>query len=179
MAINFIVETGEALSNATAYLTVEELQQYWDNIGYDYSTLTNDQIKQYINRCSKIIDNTYIKRFNGVRAKQQQSLEWPRIGAYYADGWWVDNNTIPVEIKNAVAEMVYGVAVNSANVQPVDKSTTAVTQESVKVDVISESKTYSTAKIEGMTRDKVTAVEDALKRLIPYAGTVNSLPVRV
>jgi hypothetical protein len=179
MAIIFNVETGTAETDSTAYLTVDELKQYWDNIGYDYSSLTEDILKQYINRSSKIIDNSYMKQFTGVRTTQDQSMEWPRIGSYYADGWWIDSDTIPKELKNAVSEMVYAILINTADVQPVDKASTQIIAESVKVDVIEESKKYSTAKVEGMVRDKVTAVEDALKRLIPGVGTSSGLPVRL
>jgi hypothetical protein len=34
MAINFVVEDGTGLTTATAYLSLEELKQYWDNVGY-------------------------------------------------------------------------------------------------------------------------------------------------
>lgn len=179
MAITFNIETGDGSTDSTAYLSVEELKQYWDNIGYDYTSFTEDRLKQYINRSSKLIDNTYMKQFNGVKSKQEQSLEWPRIGAYYADGWYIGASVIPNELKNAVSEMVYAILVNTADVQPVDKSTTAVISESVKVDVIEESKKYSTAKVEGMTRDRVTAVDDALRRLLPRTGFSGGLPVRV
>jgi hypothetical protein len=176
MAIQFVVETGTGLSDSTAYMAVDELKQYWDNIGYSYTSITDDSIMQYINRCSKIIDNIYIKDFRGVRLKQEQSLEWPRIGAYYADGWWISSSTIPQEIKNAVAEMVYAITADGASLQPIITTKNAIIEEFVKVDVIEERRKYAEPII---SKDRVTAVDDALKRLIPYVGSMGGLPIRI
>lgn len=178
MAIQFIVETGTAEADATAYLTIDELKQYWDNMGYSYSALPDTTIMQYINKSSKLLDSMFIQRYPGVRTSSDQGLEWPRLEAYYVDGWIIDYDVVPNEIKNATAEMVYAVS-QDASVQPIISKDGKVIEERVKIDVIEEQKKYASATVTGISRDKVTAVYDALKRLISNVSSTGGLPVRI
>jgi hypothetical protein len=144
-----------------------------------YASLTDDALRQYINRSTSILDNDYREDFPGVRNEREQALEWPRIGANYTDGWYIDNDLVPTEIKNATAELVYGIMVQSADTQPIIKTTGKVISEETTVDVITEKKTYSEALVTGVSRDIVTAVKQALSRIIPFANNSGGhLPIR-
>jgi hypothetical protein len=179
MAVNFVVEDGTGLTNSTTYCTVNFLKQYWDDFGYDYSSYTDTQLEQTMNRSTRIIDSTYRGRFPGVRYTREQSLEWPRVGAAYVDGNYINYNEIPIELQRAICEMVYGILTGEADLQPVVKATTEVVSEEIKVDVIEEKKVYSKSAVDGMVRDNVVAVEDVLDRLIGYPGGLATGILRV
>ena len=164
MAINFIVSDGTGLSTATSYLSVEDLKQYFEDFGYSYGTATDDNLKTYLNKATKVLDSAYIEDWvnNGYRKDTDQSLMWPRTGAVYIDGDLIDNDIIPPEIENATAEYVYAI-ISGLTLQSTETSSGTVRTEAVKVDVIETSTTY----FEGSTtaRDSVTAVDDALSRI--------------
>lgn len=178
MAIQFVVETGDGLENATSYVSVEDMKQHWDNVGYSYVDLADDNIQQLLNRASTLLDNMFRKRYPGVRGSIEQALEWPRINAYYIDGWWIDYNQIPKELKTATSEMVYAILVQEAETQPIIKASGKIISEEVQVDVIKEKRTYASPTVVGVSRDKVLAVYDALSRLISNISNSGGLPIR-
>ena len=72
------------------------------------------------------------------------------------------------------------VLIEGAALQPVVKSEAKIIESEVKVDVISERKKYAEPYVEGYSRDRVLAVQDALYRLIKNAGgSVGPFIVRV
>jgi hypothetical protein len=167
MEIEFVVEDGTGLSNATSYVSALELQQYWFNIGYSFESLTDNDIKRLLNKSTAYIDSNYVKGFPGYRVSSTQRLEWGREGAYYTDGYDIESGTVPREIKNAVNEMAY--LIN----QGVDPNATIskdgkVISESVSVDVIKESVKYQEGS--SMYQDIYTSVDNALYRI---TGGVN------
>jgi hypothetical protein len=162
MAIQFIVEDGNGLSTATSYITVAELKQYWDNVGYDYSELSTNELQQKINKATSIIDSEYLHQWPGYRSTDTQTLEWPRYAAYYVDGYAIAETIIPVELKNAVSEMVYAMA-NGATLQPTITAPGVIEEQYVRVDVIQQRVKYSSTFLN--PKDTVYAVQDALARI--------------
>lgn len=161
MAIQFIVEDGTGLSTATSYADTTDLEQYWDNLGYDHSALSDDDKKVLLNKAAKIVDAMHV--WEGRRIQSTQALQWPRYNFWYPDGQSVPSNSVPKEILNACYEMAYAEN-QGTNVQPVNDQQGLLRAERVKVDVIEESKEY----FEGSSYDRpqVTAVKDALKPLL-------------
>lgn len=163
MTIEFVVEDGTGKSDATSYVSENDMKQYWHNIGYDYGSLSEDDIKRYLNRSSSLIDSKYLTYFPGVRSYEEQTLEWPRYGAMYIGGQWpIKDYEVPIEIRNATCEMAYVIS-NGYDVQPVLSSSGDIVEEEVEVDVIKERKVYKSSSIK--KRDVYTVVEDALARI--------------
>ena len=180
MAIQFEVEDGTGITTATSYMTVAELKQYWDNYGYDYSALSDSVLMQNLNKCTRVLDSTYNKKYPGYRNTSTQGLEWPRVEAYYIDGWFIGYGVVPQELKDGLAELVYGVLVEGGTLQPLFKSTEKLIETEVTVDVITEKKKYAEPYVNQNKRDKFTAVQDALYRLIPnVSNTVGPFVTRV
>ena len=50
------------------------------------------------------VDGHYRTRWKGARTNRLQALCWPRTGARDADGWAIDSDEIPQEVKDAVCE---------------------------------------------------------------------------
>lgn len=162
--IQFTVEDGTGLEDATSYLSVESLKQYFENMGYSYGTLTDDELKTRLNKSTKVLDATYLESFNdnGWRVDSTQALEWPRNGAYYIDGNDIDSDIVPSEIEDATAEYVYAI-ISGSTLQQTISSSGIKKSEAVKVDVIETKDEY----FEGSYsyRDSITAVDDALARI--------------
>ena len=51
------------------------------------------------------IDRNYT--FTGYQQYQTQRRAWPRLTTLYVDGWPIDADTIPQDIKDAQAELAY------------------------------------------------------------------------
>lgn len=165
MAIEFVVETGAGLATATSYLSVADMKQLWDNVGYDYSDLTDDEIMQKLNKATEVIDAQYLTLWPGKRNSTTQRLEWPRDDAEYIDETEIDDDVVPPEVERAVSEMVYAME-SGVVLQPTHDSKGTISKETVKVDVIEQSSTYTEYSSQDIMRTTIVAVVDALARLI-------------
>lgn len=160
MTIDFVKEDGTGLSTATTYADIDDLKSYWFNQGYDFDSLSDNEMKRLLNKSTAYIDSNY--DFPGYRATSTQSLEWVRESAYYLDGYDIDNDVVPSEVLKAVCEMAY--LLNAGNdPNAIIEKEGKVVAESVKVDVISESKKYEEGSV--MYTDIYPSVDNLLYRL--------------
>lgn len=162
MTVTFEVEVGNASSTATSYCTIDELKQFWFDKNYDFDSLSDNEIKRLLNSSTSYIDNSYRRGFPGYRATDTQSLEWIRESAYYLDGYDIDNDEIPPEIKNAVNEMAYLIYSGNTPEAIIEKSG-KILKESSQVDVIKESYTYQEGSM--FYQDIYTSVDNILSRI--------------
>jgi hypothetical protein len=166
MAVEFVVEDGSGKTDATSYMSTTDMDQYWENKGYDAFTGTTEAKEQLLNQATSIVDGQYSNRFDGNRTSRDQALQWPREKAYYPDGWEIASNSIPKEMPNAIAEMAY--AINSGtDPQPIETDLGNVKRKSDKVDVITTSREY----FDTRSHPKISAVEDALRPLLGNVGS--------
>ena len=80
--MTLIVETGTNVPGAESYVSVADCAAYATARGF---TFTADAAGEAaLRRATAYIDTTYQSRFPGLRTyRRQQSLEWPRSGAFY------------------------------------------------------------------------------------------------
>jgi hypothetical protein len=175
MAVEFVQETGEGLSNATSYCSIAEMEQYWDNQDYDYSAITTENKQRYLNKATSYIDNNYRRSFPGYRLTSAQALEWPRYGAYYVPSEYeIADDIVPVEIKNAVNEMAYIISQGTNPVASISKDGKVI-RTSSKVDVIETSTSYEEGTV--LYNDIYTAVDDALSRVTGGVSDIYALTI--
>jgi len=168
--IEFVVEDGTGLDNATSYVSIDEFKQYAENNGYDITALDTDaSIQVLLNKSTFVIDSTYMSVFPGYRGSSEQTLEFPRVDAFYIDGYAIKSDEVPKEIKNAVCEMAF-LKFNGIDLQPVLEKSGSLRSEMVQVDVIKEAKEYFSGT--DYDRDVLLVVEDALARI---TGGVSAL----
>lgn len=160
----FTVETGSGLANANAYIDLAfALEHHTDrgNIVWTHAGVTDAMREPAIIRASDYIDKRFGRRFRGQRKLLGQSMEWPRLDAFDDDGFLIDASAVPRKLKMACAEyalraLVLHVLAPDAPtiVKPQDFGTDTyvreetinsgiVTQETVKVGPVSESKSYT------------------------------------
>lgn len=91
-------------ASSDSYATLAEYQAYGAAMGW---TLSGDDStdEQHLRRAALYIDRNY--SFPGYQQYQTQALAWPRITSLYVDGWPVDPDIIPQDIKDAQCELAY------------------------------------------------------------------------
>lgn len=98
-----IVEDGTIVADANSYVTVAFVDAYALSYGFTF-TGTQVEKEQAILRAMLYIES-FERKFCGSRTSTAQTLAWPRTGVInQVTGEAIDANTIPVELKRAVAE---------------------------------------------------------------------------
>lgn len=118
MAIEFVVEDGTGLSNATSLTSVEVLNQWLENTGRTL-TATDDQKKVLLNNATEYLCNNY--NYLGYKVKDTQALCFPRSGVV-VENVTIANDSVPGEIQKACCFLAYtasteDIYTNSSNIQ--------------------------------------------------------------
>ena len=81
--MNFIVETGDGVENANAYVSVAAAISYHTDRGNAaWASATIPEQKAAIVKATDHIELLYGHRFLGEKVESDQSLSWPRSNAY-------------------------------------------------------------------------------------------------
>jgi hypothetical protein len=105
MAFSFVVETGEADSDATSYADVAFADDYVEaniHASADWLALEEEDKQRLLVRSSKVLDFRF--KWNGQRVDQDSGLKWPRAGVYDEDGFQIADDVIPRILKEATVE---------------------------------------------------------------------------
>lgn len=105
MAVTFTVEDGSSKSDANAYVSVSGADDY--HAKHVYATTWDDASQgdkeKALMMATRLLDETF--SWNGRKFDDNQALSWPRAGTRDRDGWAVDSDEIPADLKNATAEL--------------------------------------------------------------------------
>ncbi len=169
--VDFIVEDGTGLVDATSYVSVEELQQYVDNFyGTDLTGYTDEDLERFLNRGTVYIDNTYGSNYNGILLNDSQALGWPRKYAWYVPtGIAIDDDVIPIEVKNATCESVLSL-ISGSDPYPIIPATGVISEQSVKVDVIEKTTKYEPSTMNPTGQPLYPIIDDIMRRLLGNVG---------
>ncbi len=150
MAIQFIIEDGTGLVDATAYIDLVAADQYLEN--YDRKTawraFSSKERQAALIQGADYIDQTFRNRYKGQRFSSAQRLEWPRIEVFDELGNLTTPDaglagSIPEEIGNASVEYAFEAATSPLAPTPVvDDTGREVISKREKVDVLEESTQY-------------------------------------
>lgn len=89
-----------------SYITLTEWQDYWAARNVDLTQHGHETSHEAdLRKAAQWIDQTH--RFFGIKQYQFQARAWPRLTTHLVDGWPINPDTIPQEIKDAQAEMAY------------------------------------------------------------------------
>jgi hypothetical protein len=117
--VTLIVEDGNAVDDANAYVSVADAVEYAAARGLAFSTSPDVGNEAAIIRATAAIDATYRGRFPGYkRTGRAQNLEWPRGQAYDVEGLLIDPESVPIEIINATCEMAVRELANPGSMMP-------------------------------------------------------------
>jgi hypothetical protein len=106
MALTLIKETGAGLANANAYADAVDGDAYHDGHLYasawTAATLANKE--KALVMASRLIDGQF--QFAGWKAKETQSLQWPRMSVRDPDGESdLAADVVPVVVRDATCEL--------------------------------------------------------------------------
>jgi hypothetical protein len=107
MAVVFTVETGAIVAGANSYVTVTEADDYFSidpNFGAAWAALDTADKEQLLMWSTRILDQKAV--FFGNPVSTTQPLRWPRTGARTRDGEVIENTTVPLQVRQAVAELL-------------------------------------------------------------------------
>lgn len=97
----FVVETGLIVPNANAYISVAYLDSYWSDRNVTL-TYTQKQKESAIVIATQYVDINF--KWRGCIVEDAQSLDWPRSSVYDNEERYINNQTVPKGLMNAVAE---------------------------------------------------------------------------
>lgn len=128
-----IVEDGTGVVGANSYVSVEFADSYFaGHVYYADQWAALDPLKKenLLSAASRTLDQLF--NWYGYRTFAEQELAWPRQYVYVSDrSAYLDNQTIPLALKEATCEMAYHVSKGDAF-----KSTGTEGIESLRIDVI-------------------------------------------
>lgn len=96
-----VIETGALVTGANSYVTVDNFIAWAEARGITF-TLDDNLIEQNILRAMDYFESLH---FLGLKSDENQALQWPR-DQVYIDGYAVESDEIPVQVKNALYELI-------------------------------------------------------------------------
>lgn len=140
--MSLVVEYGSGMSTAESYISVLDADAYLakqaDPVAWSGATVPDKE--NALRQATTYIDQTYARQFKGSRAKQEQALRWPRVGAIDVDGFVISGNEIPSALKRATAELAAEI-VGGTSPYVTETSPGETAAESITVGPISISET--------------------------------------
>jgi len=152
-----VVENGTLVSGANSYVTIDEFQAWADARGIDYGT--DYTISQQLFRAHDYFESL---DFKGLKADENQAMQWPR-DQVYIDGYAVDADEIPKEVKLAIYELMKLEIDGDSKLTPSEREVTSEQVDSIKI-------TYKDSA--GMKR-QTPALDRALRKLIKPINEVS------
>jgi len=101
----FIVEDGTIVTDANSYVSLTEADAFLTNsLTRDAWLCLSDDVKeQLLVAASRWLDQQ--SRWNGTRVSATSDLRWPRAGVCDRDGLPIAEDSIPVQLRQAVMEL--------------------------------------------------------------------------
>ena len=104
------VEDGSGVTNANSYITLEYFTDYcYDlglqtSIGLDLEDEDEEALQRAMLRAMAYIES---RDFKGCKADEDYETEWPRYGVEDRNGYALDSDVIPANLKKAQARASY------------------------------------------------------------------------
>jgi hypothetical protein len=165
-----VVEDGTGLATANSYSSVASADTYLARAGTPttWAAASDGEKEAALRKATRSLDIQYGGLWAGDRATTTQYLDWPRSSVYDLEGTLLDDDAIPAELVEAVAELAaQRVAGETIEKQPITSA--PITSESTSFGGVSRSVTYKGSK---PMQTLFPVVSDILQRggLIHWAG---------
>ena len=104
--MSLIVEDGSVVTGAESYISVADASNYHTVRGNTaWAALTTDALREAaLRKATDFMRQVYRSRWQGYKVNEDQALDWPRYGVE-VEGYAVDSDIVPTEVKNACAEL--------------------------------------------------------------------------
>lgn len=101
-----IVETGAVIANANSYVSLVEADAYFEvDMAFTaaWTALEDDVKEAYLMWATRVLDQKVT--WKGCKTVETSSLRWPRTGVYDRDGIVVQDNVMPLQLKQGTFEL--------------------------------------------------------------------------
>ena len=139
--MTIIVETGANVTNANSYTSVADADAYHLLYANTDWAGDNDTKEQALVMACRSVDLLYGPYYNSAPLEGVQSLLWPRYAFYDKYAKSRAQSTIPVELKQAQAEIAL-MYMNGVNIFPMANTQSDVAEESVQIGDIKTQTKY-------------------------------------
>ena len=104
--MSLIVEDGSVVTGAESYISVADATTYNTARGNAaWAALTTDALREAaLRKATDFMRQVYRSRWQGYKVNEDQALDWPRYDVE-VEGYAVDSDIVPTEVKNACAEL--------------------------------------------------------------------------
>lgn len=162
----FVVEDGSGKVDATAYIDVAFADDYFTDRGNTVWSALSEANKQIsIIKATDFIDKRFGTEFSGHPDNRDQRLQWPRDGASKRQGWWIQSDEIPNELKWATAEYALQAAIAGDLIEQGETEPTAAPKigETIKVGPVTVSERFA----DNSSKTRVSGVDVISDSSIP------------
>ena len=104
--MTLIVEDGSGKSDSESYISVADASNYHTVRGNTaWAALATDALREAaLRKATDFMRQAYRSRWQGYKVNEDQALDWPRYDVE-VEGYAIDSDIVPTEIKNACAEL--------------------------------------------------------------------------
>jgi hypothetical protein len=102
--VALIVEDGTGRSDAESYASVADCDTYHSNRGNAAWTGDAAAKEAALREATAFLEDKYRGLWRGRRCHETQRLHWPRYGVVDQDGFTIDFDIVPIEVKDALCE---------------------------------------------------------------------------
>ena len=104
--MSLICEDGSGKSDSESYISVADASTYHTARGNAaWAALATDALREAaLRRATDYMRQAYRSRWQGYKVNEDQALDWPRYDVE-VEGYAVDSDIVPTEVKNACAEL--------------------------------------------------------------------------
>ena len=159
-----IIETGSNVPGAQSYVTAAEFTAFHLAYYAAFSAGTEPEKEAALRRAVAYLDGL---RWSGLKSHgRDQALSWPRAGATDKEGWGIDSDVVPVEVKEAQMILARAEIAEPGALLPTFTATKQKTL--VQVDNIH----WQAPSISATSSANKAIVTDALSRLTGFIAPV-------
>jgi len=149
-------------ATAVAYGSAAEADTYFTARGISTWTGTEGAKEQALIKGADYLERRYAGRWVGVKTTQAQSMAWPRGWVNDLDGYPIDSDEIPVNLKRANFEAAL-LILTGTDLEPVLERGGAVTRKRVKAGPVESETEYSGG---APVRSVITKIDGLLTGLV-------------
>lgn len=136
------VEDGTGLANADSYLSEANADTFLAALGWTaWAAATSPNKEIALRKATRFVDDAFGPQAKGVRIVDTMSLQWPRIGVYDRDGYYVATDAVPQQVKDSCA-LAAVLALSTELIPSSITAAAAIHSYRVKVDTIEEETVY-------------------------------------
>jgi len=133
------VEDGTGLADANSYVSEDEADTYAEDRGITAWTDSQDDKEAALVRATTTLDAMYRTRFSGSKLNgRAQALEWPRINSFDYLGNLLDDDEVPIEVRDATIELAIRELADPGSTMPdLDRAVRSLRAGSVSIEYAS------------------------------------------